>query len=160
SMRSLSFLRRRTIGVLFAASVAACAGQGALREPIGESSGRPRGTTSAAPTLSSGAPSNETIEERATRLHQRAIIVDGHDDIPSVMFAGGTDIGDPNKWQHTDLTKMKTGGLTATFFSIFVEGELAEKPTVAGGGALRRAIDLIDITYRQVERHPNQLVLA
>jgi membrane dipeptidase len=31
---------------------------------------------------------------------------------------------------------------------------------VRGGGSLRRAIDLIDLTYREVEKFPNDLVLA
>lgn len=103
---------------------------------------------------------SETPEQRAARLHERAIIVDGHDDIPTVIFGTGIDIGDKTPWTHTDLARMKAGGITGTFFSIFVEGELAEKPTVVGGGPLRRAIDLVDITYRQIERHPDELMLA
>ena len=106
----------------------------------------------------------ESQAERATRLQKEAIIVDGHDDIPTVIFGSGFDIADdgvkgPIK-THTDLARMKAGGITGEFFSIYVEGDLAEKPTVIGGGALRRAVDLIDLTYRQVERHPNDLMLA
>lgn len=143
-------------------TVAGCAPAGSgVHEPVGESV-RPRGaTTSAAPVASSTLRATEgTLEQRAARLHERAIVVDTHDDIPSVMFASGSDIADSNRWTHTDLAKMKAGGLTASFFSIYVEGELAEKPTIAGGGALRRAVDLIDLTYRQVERHPDALTLA
>ncbi len=105
-------------------------------------------------------PANETPEERAKRLHAEAIIVDGHDDIPMMMLGADFDLGTSGKRVHTDLGKMKAGGITGEFFSIYVEGELAEKPTVKGGGSLRRAIDLIDVTYRAVERHPNDLVLA
>ena len=106
----------------------------------------------------------ETAEQRATRLHEQAIIVDGHDDIPSVMLGSGFELamsGTSGGFRtHTDLARMKAGGITGSFFSIYVEGELAEKPTLTGGGALRRALDLIDVTYRQVERHPDSLVLA
>lgn len=106
----------------------------------------------------------ETPEQRATRLHRQAIIVDGHDDIPSVILGSGFDLGQSGTSgalkTHTDLARMKTGGITGSFFSIYVEGELAEKPTVLGGGALRRALDLIDVSYRQVERHPDDLVVA
>ena len=106
----------------------------------------------------------ETPEQRASRLHRAAIIVDGHDDIPSVIYRTGFDLGQSGTTgplrTHTDLARMKAGGITGTFFSIYVEGELAEKPTVLGGGALRRALDLIDVSYRQVERHPDDLVLA
>jgi membrane dipeptidase len=102
----------------------------------------------------------ETLEERATRLHRQAIIVDGHNDIPSVMLAGDYDLGTSSTRTHTDLARLKEGGLTAEFFSIYVDRGLADKPTVKGGGSLRRAIDLIDVTYRQVERHPAELLLA
>ena len=102
----------------------------------------------------------ETLEERAQRLHRQAIIVDGHNDIPSVILASNFDLGTKSTRTHTDLARMKAGGITGEFFSIYVEAELADKPTVHGGGALRRAIDLIDVTYRQVERHPAELILA
>jgi membrane dipeptidase len=141
-------------------SLAACGGSGgALKEPIGETT-RP---TSRETTSTSGtAKGKESIEERAARLHKQAIIVDGHNDIPTVMLGSGIDIGKPQsaKATHTDLPRMKAGGITGVFFSIYVEGELAEKPTVTGGGPLRRALDLIDVTYRQVEKYPNDLTLA
>jgi membrane dipeptidase len=50
---------------------------------------------------------------------------------------------------------MKEGGLTAEFFSVYVDRSYAEK-----GGAARRALDLIDVTYRAAERHPGDLVMA
>lgn len=105
-------------------------------------------------------PKNETPDDRAARLHREAIIVDGHDDIPSILLATGHDLADPGPHTHTTLAKMRAGGITGEFFSIYVEGDLATKPTVLGGGALRRAIDLVDVTYRQVERYPNDLLLA
>lgn len=106
----------------------------------------------------------ETLEQRAARLHKEAIIVDGHNDIPSVMLGSGFDLAKsgtsgPLK-THTDLARMKAGGITGEFFSIYVEADLAEKPTLQGGGALRRAIDLVDVTYRAVERNPTDLLLA
>jgi membrane dipeptidase len=61
---------------------------------------------------------------------------------------------------HTDLPRMKAGGITGEFFSIYVPAELAQNPTAIGGGPLRRAIDLVDVTYRQIERYPNDLMLA
>jgi membrane dipeptidase len=130
---------------------------------VGESTARPTRstTTSSSASIDTGiAPKGETLEQRADRLHRRAIIVDGHDDIPSVLLGKGMDIGDKNLEAHSDLAKLKSGGITGTFFSIYVEGDLATNPTVKGGGALRRAIDLIDVSYRQLERYPNDLMLA
>lgn len=127
----------------------------------GEPTAPPPPATAAATASSAEGPKpGETIEERAARLHRQAIIVDGHNDVPSVMLASNYDLATKSARTHTDLARMKTGGITAEFFSIYVEGDLAEKPTVLGGGALRRAVDLIDVTYRQIERHPAELMLA
>ncbi|WP_394822451.1 dipeptidase [Pendulispora albinea] len=105
------------------------------------------------------------MEERAARVHKEAIIVDGHNDIPSVMFATGVDLAArraPTELPrlHTDLARMKAGGITGEFFSIYVDHRYAEKPTVRGGGSARHALDLIDIVYQQVERHPDALMIA
>jgi membrane dipeptidase len=102
----------------------------------------------------------ETLEERAARVHRQAIIVDGHNDIPSIILASGYDLGTRGAHTHTDLARMKAGGITGEFFSIYVDKELVEHPTARGGGPLRRAIDLIDVTYQQIERHPAELMLA
>ncbi len=146
-------------------AVAACGGEGtAARAPVqgtiaSNDGGAPDSSTITS-TPSEGPVPGETLEQRAARIHRQAIIVDGHNDIPSVMLATGYDLGTPSTRTHTDLARMKAGGITGEFFSIYVEGDLATSPTVKGGGALRRAIDLIDISYRQIERHPAELMLA
>ena len=142
--------------VILAAALFSCANRAAVNDPVGVTT-QPR---AAQPKTSAAAPLQESVEQRAARLHRTAIIVDGHDDIPTVMFGSRVDIGQPLKNAHTDLPRMKAGGITASFFSIYVDGDLADKPTATGGGALRRAIDLVDLTYRQVEKYPSDLVLA
>jgi membrane dipeptidase len=112
------------------------------------------------PAIDGGGPANETVEARAMRLHRQAIIVDGHNDIPSVLLGSNVDLATPSLRTHTDLRRLAEGGVTGEFFSIYVEAELATKPTARGGGALRRAVDLIDVTYQQIERHPAELMLA
>ena len=98
---------------------------------------------------------------QALKIHKKAIIVDGHNDIPSPMVDDDFDLatdsvgkfhkdGDP---YHTDLNRFKRSGITGEFFSIYVSGT-----TLKTGGATRRAMDLIDATYREVEKHPNELV--
>jgi membrane dipeptidase len=140
--------------------VAALVGCGARssNEAIGVTT-RPH-TTGAAGSTSEPAPKNETMEARAARLHKRAIVIDTHNDIPTGLYMTNTDLQPKSAWSHTDITRLKTGGVTGVFFSIFVEGDLAEKPSVTGGGSLRRAIDLVDLTYRQVERNPDDFILA
>ena len=101
------------------------------------------------------------IWAQALKIHKKAIVIDGHNDIPSPMvdedFALATNSvgkyhkdGDPF---HTDIVRLKAGGITGEFFSIYVSGT-----TLKTGGAMRRAMDLIDATYREVERNPNQLM--
>src|SRR4029079_11187847 len=86
---------------------------------------------------------------RALAIHKRAIIVDGHNDIPSPMVDDDLDLatstvgkfhgdGDP---YHTDLDRFKRSGVTGEFFSIYVGGD-----TWRAGRAMVRAMDLIDAT--------------
>ena len=100
---------------------------------------------------------------RALAIHKRAVIVDGHNDITSPMVDEDFDLatstvgkfhadGDPF---HTDLNRFRQSGITGEFFSIYVSGT-----TLKTGGAARRAMDLIDATYRAVERNPNALTLC
>src|SRR5262245_48575905 len=63
--------------------------------------------------------------------------------------------GPPPAPYRTSLDRMKQGGLTAEFFSVYIKPEYATK-----GGAARRTLDMIDSVYRAVERHPNDLMLA
>lgn len=163
----------RSIALVLAAAIGtACGGvatatQGAFAKPL--ATPRPATTTAPPPLTSSpahddrpfeGPRPGETVDERAARVHRQAIIVDGHNDIPSVMLASNYDLATKSAKTHTDLTRMKAGGITGEFFSIYVEGDLAEHPTARGGGPLRRAVDLIDVTYRQIEKYPAELLLA
>jgi len=100
---------------------------------------------------------------QALKIHQKAVIVDGHNDIPSPMYDDDFDLatnsvgkfhkdGDPF---HTDLQRFKQSGITGEFFSIYVSGS-----SLKTGGAMRRAMDLIDVTMREVEKHPNHLLFC
>jgi membrane dipeptidase len=104
---------------------------------------------------------NPQIWQKALKIHKKAIIVDGHNDIPSPMVDEDFDLatnsvgkyhkdGDPF---HTDLNRFKQSGITGEFFSIYVSSSYA-----TSGGSMRRAMDLIDATYRETEKYPNQLV--
>ena len=103
------------------------------------------------------------IWAQALKIHKKAIIIDGHNDIPSPLVDDDFNLatssvgkfhkdGDPF---HTDLNRFKQSGITGEFFSIYVSGADYQK-----GGKMRRAMDLIDATYREVERHPNELMMC
>jgi len=102
---------------------------------------------------------------QALKIHQKAIIVDGHNDITSPMVDEDFDLitdsvgkfhadGDPF---HTDLNRFKRSGITGEFFSIYVSGSTLNKDGTYNG-AMRRAMDLIDATNREVEKHPDALM--
>ncbi|MFL6209782.1 MAG: membrane dipeptidase [Pyrinomonadaceae bacterium] len=99
---------------------------------------------------------DEKLWQRALKLHRSAIVVDTHNDITTMMEDEDYDIGQSSVGKyHTDLARMKEGGLTAEFFSIYVDKKYAEQ-----GGSARRAMDQIDWVYRSVERYPQQLLFA
>jgi membrane dipeptidase len=82
---------------------------------------------------------------------QQPIIVDGHIDTAQRMLDMRTDITNRLADGHVDVPRMREGGLTAAFFSIWVDARYAR------GTAFQRALDLIGAvraladTNREVE---------
>ena len=101
---------------------------------------------------------------RALKIHKKAIIVDGHNDIVSPMTDDDFDLGTSGLGKihltdgtpfHTDIARFKAGGMTGEFFAIYVSGA-----TWKAGKAMPRAIDMVDAVYREVEKHPKDLTLC
>jgi len=109
----------------------------------------------AAPTaLFTQSASPDQLSARAKELHERAIVVDTHDDTTQrLIFENAFDIGARNKDGNIDIPLMREGGLDAIFFSIWVTGD------VTGPIAVKRALDQIDAVREAVRTHPD-LVLA
>jgi membrane dipeptidase len=99
---------------------------------------------------------DERLWQRARQIHRRAIVVDTHNDVTTPMTNDDYDLsGTPPTPYRTSIARMKKGGLTAEFFSLYV------KPWyVDHGGAARRTLDMIDSVYRAVERNPRDLMIA
>lgn len=99
---------------------------------------------------------DERLWREAQRIHSKALVIDTHNDITSPMLDEDYDIGTPSLGKHhTDIARMKAGGLTAEFFSIYVDKSYAKD-----GGSARRAMDMIDMVYRAVERHPRDFLFS
>lgn len=109
------------------------------------------------------ADADAAVWAKALKIHRKAIVVDGHNDVTSPLVDEDLDLstntvgrfhrdGDPF---HTDIARLKAGGITGEFFSIYVSGS-----TLRTGGSMRRAMDMIDATYREVERHPGDLSMC
>jgi membrane dipeptidase len=106
------------------------------------------------------------LRARAEKLHRSSLVIDTHNDITSALLDDGFDLGasgfdkDGKLRTHTDLKRMKEGGLSAEFFAVYVGREFVNKKPSEGGGAARRALDVIDIVLEQVRRHPETLEMA
>jgi membrane dipeptidase len=117
--------------------------------------------TAAQQPTSSAAPSGEPLRDeklwkKALELQRKSIVVDTHNDVLSYMADNEYDIGVSSIGKyHTDLARMKQGGLTAEFFSVYVDRKYATE-----GGSARRALDMIDYVYRAAEKYPNELKLS
>jgi len=93
--------------------------------------------------------------QTARDVHQRAIVIDTHDDTTQRLLTDKTfDIAARNSTGSIDIPRMRDGGLDALFFSIWVTGD------VTGPRAVKAALQQIDRVREAVRRHPNDLVLA
>src|SRR5262245_60694069 len=96
----------------------------------------------------------DDLEASANKLQREAIVVDTHLDAPEQLVDRWADVAQRGATSHFDLPRAQAGGLNAPVFSIYVS------PSYAAGGAARRAHELIDLTRRVVDGHPNDMMLA
>jgi membrane dipeptidase len=101
--------------------------------------------------LSAGSGS---VSAKARKLHFSSIVVDTHDDTTQRFLDGKFDLGERAANGSIDIPRMKEGGLSAIFFSIWIPSK------VTGPEAVDRAIDQIDAVREQVRKHPREIVLA
>lgn len=123
---------------------------------ISAQTGNSKASAAATPVSPAATTEDARLRERAMKLQRSSIVVDSHNDITSFMADKDYELSASSAGTyHTDLARMKQGGLTAEFFSIYVDNDFVKK-----GLATTRAMDLIDVVYRAVERNPNELVMA
>lgn len=81
----------------------------------------------------------------AEDLHRRSIVVDAHCDTALLATEGNYDLCERHDTHHLDFPRMREGGVTAQIFAVFVEQRYLPAQ------ATRRALQVIDAVYRQVE---------
>lgn len=88
------------------------------------------------------------VSDQAMSLHQRAILVDGHNDSIIEHWARGDSMDLTPDWPdyQVDLRRMKAGGLTAM-------------NSMIGGQRLEQSLELWDGLYEQVEAHPEHYMI-
>ena len=96
----------------------------------------------------------DDISARARKLHFSSIVVDTHDDTTQRFLDGKFDLGPRDANGSIDIPRMKEGGLSAIFFSIWMPSK------ITGPEAVKRALVQIDAVREQIRKHPGDLVLA
>jgi len=94
------------------------------------------------------------ISPAARELHSKSIVIDTHDDTTQRLLDPKFDFGARHTDGSVDIPRMREGGLSAIFFSIWIPG------TVTGPTAVQRALDQIAAVRETLLRHPNDLVLC
>jgi membrane dipeptidase len=108
----------------------------------------------AAGSLSAARRSPAEARALADRVLQKAIVIDTHADTPQEILDEGYDLADPSSPYMISIPKMRQGHLGAEFFSIWVSVDWPRQDLI------HRALDLIDVTRQQVERHSDALGFA
>ena len=102
--------------------------------------------------------------DRVQRILREVPLIDGHNDLPwqyEMRAQNHMDEIDLRADQsgltpalHTDLARLRKGGVGAQFWSVYVSAELP------GGDATRATMEQIDVVHRLIERYPDTFELA
>ena len=96
----------------------------------------------------------KTNAQTPMEIHQRAILVDTHNDILSDELITHLDIGKRQATGNFDLVRAKQGGLDAQVFSIWCGEDYGK------GRAFKFANREIDSLYALIKRYPNRITLV
>ena len=98
--------------------------------------------------------------ERARRLLDESILIDGHNDLPWAIRDDKKTPGDIVAYDlrkrtagQTDIPRLKEGRVGAQFWSVYIPGELA-------GGFARTQLEQIDLARRVLARYPDTFQLT
>ncbi len=104
---------------------------------------------------------SDSLLERARRLLERTILVDGHNDLPWEIRTSRDHPMDVAAYDlrartpgHTDLARLAAGRVGAQFWSIYVPGEYRDS------GYARVQLEQFDIARRMIARYPDRLMPA
>ncbi len=98
------------------------------------------------------------VSERARKIHESGMLFDGHNDLPWRLRAAGDmgldsiDLTKRSDSGHTDIPRLREGGLKAQFWSVYIPSE-HEHPA-------RTVLEQIDLVHRMVDRYPDDFAMA
>jgi membrane dipeptidase len=96
----------------------------------------------------------QSVSPQAKTLQSSSIVIDTHDDTTQRLLDAHFDITARHGDGNIDVPRMREGGLTAIFFSVWIPGK------TMGPVAVQQALKQIDAVRETVRKHPNELVLA
>lgn len=91
-------------------------------------------------------------QKKAFALHHSSVVVDAHCDTLTHMLDTGRKLGELSTSGHLDLPRMKAGGIDVQFFAVFVHPSTKKY--------LRRAMELIDFFYQQIEDNKDEIKMV
>jgi membrane dipeptidase len=94
------------------------------------------------------AADSKKLDAEVAAITKSAILIDTHNDIPSFTITGADIANSPKN--HTDIPRLKQGGVGAVFFSVYVAATYVE-----GNHAANRTLQMIDtVQHDIIERYP------
>jgi membrane dipeptidase len=96
------------------------------------------------------------LTDEGRRVHFGSFVFDGHNDLPWEMRTKADssfdkrDIRQAQPRMHTDIPRLKAGGVGAQFWSVYVPAETAKR-----GTALANTLEQIQLVKTMIERYPD-----
>jgi membrane dipeptidase len=114
-----------------------------------------RGEDASKPRTDSRPP--VVLTDKARQLHASSLLVDGHNDLPWELRGriDQLDIAKPQAKLHTDIPRLRQGGVGAQFWSVWVPVSTAKR-----GEALKTTLEQIDLVKAMIARYPDRFELA
>lgn len=97
---------------------------------------------------------DSSLLRRAREIHRQAPLIDGHNDLPweirekAAGDLGAMDFQNPLPGQHTDVPRLREGGVGGVFWAAYVPVSAMED------GAAAVALEQIDLIHRMIRRSP------
>src|SRR6185503_14045311 len=98
---------------------------------------------------------------RARALQRDTPLIDGHNDFPCALRENNAardldklDIRMPQPKIHTDIARLRQGGIGGQFWSVYVPA------TLQGGAAVVATLEQIDVVHRMARKYPDTFELA
>ena len=106
-------------------------------------------------TVAAETPRRKVSDQQVEKVHRSAILIDTHNDVTG-KTVDGMDIGKRAADAHTDIPRLRQGGVGATFFAVYVAASY-----VKGNRAANRALQMIDtVRHDIIDRYPDHFMLA